>query len=248
MNTNSNPMPIVVTGATGSIGREIARALAAEGHSLILACRNESKCNELIDALHREFPHAEMSYLHLDLSDSKSVDAAVAQLAGIELQGLINNAGIMCRHYSLSADGHEMTLTVNYHNTRRLTESLLPQIKGFVVFTTSMTRRLWSKQHLSEDVNEQSFSQLTTYGLSKRLITNYAEELSARAGTVRVNCADPGVVNTDMIRMDRWFDRLADKVFRPFIRTPRKGATPALRAAHAADTGFIYYLRTQEKM
>ena len=47
---------------------------------------------------------------------------------------------------------------------------------------------------------------------------------------IRVACADPGVVNTGMISMHRWFDCLADIFFRPFISTPAQGARPMLRA------------------
>ena len=37
----------IVTGATGSIGKEIARALAARGCNIVLACRNTERAEEL---------------------------------------------------------------------------------------------------------------------------------------------------------------------------------------------------------
>ena len=37
----------IVTGATGSIGKEIARALAARGCNIVLACRNTARAEEL---------------------------------------------------------------------------------------------------------------------------------------------------------------------------------------------------------
>ena len=36
-----------MTGATGSIGKEIARALAARGCNIVLACRNTERAEEL---------------------------------------------------------------------------------------------------------------------------------------------------------------------------------------------------------
>ena len=60
---------------------------------------------------------------------------------------------------------------------------------------------------------------------------------------MKVNCADPGIVDSSMIHMDRWFDPIADVVFRPLIRTPRNGAVPALRALFSGETGRIFTLR-----
>ena len=41
----------LLTGATGSIGKEIARDLASKGEKLILAVRNMDKANELREEL-----------------------------------------------------------------------------------------------------------------------------------------------------------------------------------------------------
>ena len=67
----------------------------------------------------------------------------------------------------------------------------------------------------------------------------------AKARGVKVNLCDPGVVDTGIIAMDRWFDPLADIFFRPFIRSVANGARPALRAlfAPAGDSPRIYTLR-----
>ena len=40
-------MKAIVTGATGAIGMEIARALAEKGHDLILACRSEKRGDDV---------------------------------------------------------------------------------------------------------------------------------------------------------------------------------------------------------
>ena len=83
-----------------------------------------------------------------------------------------------------------------------------------------------------------------TYGQSKRMITEYARQLAeVLKGRVRVNCADPGIVDTGMISMQRWYDPIADALFRPFIRNPRQGAEPALRATYAEASGKIYCRR-----
>lgn len=243
--------PVLVTGASGSIGREISRALLKLHIPLIMACRSERRYADTLGEIAREVPDFNATFLQLDLNRSESVVEAVNKLKGIELAGIVNNAGTMERHFSLSEDGPETTMNVNYHNTRLLNQLLLPQVAegGAIVFTTSLTRRRWGA-HLPATVSEKSFGQLTTYSLSKAWITRFAAEFAEEGERhgVRVNCADPGIVDSSMIRMDRWFDPIADVLFRPLIRTPRNGAVPAMRALFSGETGRIFTLRSSIPM
>lgn len=241
--------PVVLTGATGGIGHEIASELARTGIDMILPCRNETKFHALEQTLKAINPAVSLQFIPLDLNRADSVREAAAMLKDTPLAGVLNNAGIMCRSFTLSPDGPETTLNVNYFNTRLLNELLLEQVKpgGALVFTTSLTRLFGVKKNLPETVTAATFSQLGTYALSKKLLTRYAMELAPRAKArgVKVNLCDPGVVDTGIIAMDRWFDPLADIFFRPFIRSAANGARPALRAlfAPAADSPRIYTLR-----
>lgn len=248
-------LPILLTGATGAIGTAAARELLRRGESVILACRDERRGATLVESLRREFPQARVELTRLDLASEKDVREGAARLAGRPLKALVNNAGIMNRSFRLDADGRESTLGVNYFNTRLLTELLLPQIAdgGAIVFTTSLTRYMWrTRRQLPERVEERDFSQLGTYGLSKTLLTRWAARLAVdvAARGIRVNCADPGIVNSSMISMKRWFDPLADIFFRPFIRSPRRGAEPALRAlyAPAGASAAIYCRRRRHRL
>ncbi|MCM1020698.1 MAG: SDR family NAD(P)-dependent oxidoreductase [Muribaculum sp.] len=242
--------PVVVTGATGSIGSQIVRHLLRSGYPVILACRSEAKASALTQQLYGEFPEAQLSFMPINLSDEKAVRNAVASLpANTQLGGLINNAGVMHRSFNLypCGEGREDTLNVNYFNTVLFTELLLPKMskQASVVFTTSLTRFMGSMHNLPQTVTRNSFGQLSTYALSKKLITRYAANLAKRlaATAITVNCADPGVVNTEMIHMSRWFDPLADVLLRPFLRSPSRGAIPALRAFTSKQTGQIFTLR-----
>lgn len=238
----------LLTGATGAIGKEIARALARKGESIILACRNEQKACALKDDLQKEFPQCGVIFtLRLDLADEQSVREAVDYLdrSHIDsLKGVINNAGVMNRGYSEDNQGRELTMAVNYCNTVLLNELLKQLIEhgGVVVFTTSLTRFLHLRKDYPTRFSARKFSQLGTYGRSKRMITEYARQLGKELSEIgiRVNCADPGIVDTGMISMHRWYDPLADIFFRPFIRSPRKGAEPALRAVFSELTGKIF--------
>lgn len=245
---------VIVTGATGAIGSEICRRVCAgcPGVALVLACRNTSRASALAQRLLRDFPDVEIEVLALDLADRRSVEAAAASLSGRGISGIINNAGVMNREFRLAPGGGELTVTVNYEHTRLFTELLLPRVRegAAIVFTTSLTRFMRRRGTRPEKVDATHFSQLGTYGLSKRLVTDYAAQLAVRLHPrgVRVNCADPGVVDSGMITMYRWFDRVADLVFRPFIRSPRSGSLPAWRAFTAQATGRIFCMRAVHAM
>lgn len=238
-------LPAVITGATGAIGTQISLRLAQQGYPLWLACRSEQKAQSVIQSC-LEAGAPEARFLPLDLADEVSVRAAAETLrnAGSQLSGLINNAGIMQRHWQTDAQGRELTMLVNYWHTRLLTELLLPMIAdvGAVVSTTSLTRLWPSKDYENLYVDERHFSQLGTYGQSKRALTQWMAQLAASPSgqRLRINCADPGIVSTGMITMHRWYDPLADLLFRPLIRSPRLGSDPALRAWSAPTSGSIY--------
>ncbi len=249
--------PVIVTGATGGIGTHISRRLASMGIPLLLACRSTEKYHRLEDELKRDFPEVPTGFMQIDLGDSASVRDAVERLDGRRIFGLINNAGTMNRHFHIGADGREDTLNVNYYNTRLLSEMLMPQIVkgGAIVFTTSVTRKSGYSYDLPERVTEEMFSQLGTYALSKKLITRYAAflcETMSESGMsesgIRINCADPGIVDSGMITLHRWYDPLADIFFRPFIRRPENGALPAVRALLSEKTARIFTLRNDHPL
>ena len=71
--------PVVVTGATGGIGRCISRRLAMMRIPLILACRSEDRYAVVEAELRNDFPDVPVEYLHLDLADSRSVREATSR-------------------------------------------------------------------------------------------------------------------------------------------------------------------------
>ncbi len=236
-------MNVLLTGATGAIGKALAEELAARGHHVILACRSKEKGENLAKSL-TERHKTTTTVIPLDLSDSVSVREASRLLSSEDIDAIVNNAGTMNGEYIEDNDGHEDTLNVNYYNTRLLTELLLPRLgKGaHIVFTTSATRSWFPFQQITGEITKQGFSRLKAYALSKKLITAYARHLSevlTDKGII-VNCADPGVVDTPMLRMGKWYDRLTDFLFRPLCLSPENGAKGALRALDSCHSGNIF--------
>ena len=230
---------IVVTGATGGIGAAVTEALAAQGRPVVMACRNEGKAEELRRQILARVPRACLEVRPLDLSSMASVRAFAAELGPEPVAALFNNAGVISQGYSLTTDGFENTFCINYFAPFLLTQSLLDRIPsgGRVVNMISLTCRFVRVSEASLRPSRRECSQLGTYARSKRALLHFTQELGRRRPDLRVNLADPGIVNSGIISLGRWFDPLADVVFRPLIKSPQKGAIPPLAALASDGTG-----------
>ena len=128
----------LITGANSGLGLESARALAAKGARVLLACRSLEKANAAAAAL-RSDTGGELIPLELDLADLESVRRAAAQVEQLDL--LLNNAGVMAPPRTLSRQGFELQFAVNHLGHVALTQALLPLLKqspsGRVVHVSS---------------------------------------------------------------------------------------------------------------
>lgn len=237
---------VIVTGASGSIGSAATKMLIDKGFSVIMACRNLVKGEEVREKIMKERPDADVQLLQLDLASFRSIENFAEEIENLEVRPkyLHNNAGIICRDFCTTEDGFEMTFGTNYIGTVYLTKLLMPIMGGgfHVVNTVSLTRYISDVNHDVFDVNEKKFRQLRTYGISKYALMLYSLKLSQMVPEgCHVNMTDPGVVNSNMITMHRWFDPLADVLFRPFFcSTPEQGAIPACNALISKDNGMFF--------
>ncbi len=225
---------IIVTGATGSIGLAAVKSLLSKDLPVIMACRNIRKADSQRDSLIKEFPHSEIDVLELDLNSLASIRAFVEEIKnqGFKVDKLLNNAGIICRDFTVNDDGFETTLAVNYLGPLYLSKLMIPLMDdGFnIVNTVSVTRGVSKLDEHFFDLDKKRFSQLGTYGKAKYALFLSSLTLSEKIKNGSVNLTDPGVVDSNMISMHRWFDPLADVLFRPFCKSPEKGAIPAVNA------------------
>jgi NAD(P)-dependent dehydrogenase (short-subunit alcohol dehydrogenase family) len=125
---------MLVTGSTDGLGREVARRLAATGAHVIVHGRNQERGTALVAEITRAGGGSAAFYA----ADLASFDE-VRTLANALLRDydridvLVNNAGIWLNRSaerSLSDDGHELHLAVNYLSGYLLTHLLMPRIIG----------------------------------------------------------------------------------------------------------------------
>ena len=236
--------PFVVTGASGSIGSEVVKALARQGKPVVMACRNLEKGEAARQRILQGLPEAALELMTVDMASLDSVARFTVALKErySSLGGLFNNAGTMNRRYVLTEDGFENTLQVNYLAPYLLTRRLQPLLTdgGHLVNMVSLTRYIAKVDRRLFERGERGFRQLGAYSDSKLALLLFTIALSKRVG-FPVNMADPGVVNSNMIHMDRWFDPLADRLFRPFCKSPEQGAVPAVNALNSEN--HLYFFR-----
>ena len=83
---------VMITGASRGIGLELARQYAALGWGVIATCRTPAGADDL-QALAAERPNVIIE--ELDVTDFAEMDALAARYAGVPIDVLINNAGIL---------------------------------------------------------------------------------------------------------------------------------------------------------
>src|SRR5881397_1054165 len=84
----------LVTGASGGIGYELAKELAARGHDLVLVARSRARLEEVAAELRERFG-AKVTVLPIDLRSPEAPEAILAEIdrRGVALELLVNNAG-----------------------------------------------------------------------------------------------------------------------------------------------------------
>jgi NAD(P)-dependent dehydrogenase (short-subunit alcohol dehydrogenase family) len=194
-----------VTGANRGIGFEIAKQLGEAGNVVWLGCRDEERGKEAVAKLSNAGLEAE--FIHVDVSDNASVNAAAQTLFGkIEvLDVLVNNAGM---HFGppppVTEEPTEQMLqifNVNALGPVRVTQALLPLLrkaKGarVVMITSGLGSIAETLQLTSENWNVGFAGYCTSKAALNMLTAKFAKELADEG--IRVNAVDPGLTNTDL--------------------------------------------------
>lgn len=228
---------VIVTGSNSGIGFEAARALAARGAAVVLACRSEAKAAQARARILAEHADAVVSVMALDLADLDQVRSFAARMGERfdHLDLLINNAGVMMPPASKTKQGFELQFGVNHLGHFALTGLLLEQLQARagarVVNVSSQAHRQGRMNFDDLDFEARGYDRMAAYGQSKLANLLFTFELQRRfaaAGVgVLVAAAHPGWTRTNL--QQHW--GLADLLNPLLGMAPAKGALPTLRAA-----------------
>lgn len=212
----------LVTGATGGIGGEIAKALHAQGATVGITGRNEGKLealkNELGDRVH---------VIVADLSNTEAVDALVKQAeeAMGQIDILVNNAGLTRDNLSMRMKDEEWAevLDVNLTAPFKLARAV----------QRGMMKRRWGRIiNISSVVGTTGNPGQANYVASKAGMVGWSKAMGAEVASrgITVNCVAPGFIATAMT--DALTDDQKDKI-NSTIPMGRMGSSADIAAAVA---------------
>jgi uncharacterized protein len=217
----------LVTGASAGIGRELARGLAARGHSLLLVARRGDRLEQLA---------AELSDRHgigaeaipADMTDAGERDrmAAEVERRGLTVEVLVNNAGFgIYRAFADSDREREL------QQVRLLVEAVVDLDARYV--PAMVERGRGAVRNVASTAGFQPLPGNGTYSASKSFVLFHSEALheEVRNRGVTVTAVCPGPVHTE-------FQETSEPLFMARVpkflhRAPEPVADEALRAVEA---------------
>ena len=241
---------VVITGANSGIGFETAKALAARGASVVLACRDRDKAAAAAAAI----PGSNVSTVGLDLASIASVRRTAEEIRSRHprLDLLISNAGLMMPPLGRTAEGFELQIGVNHLGHFALTGLLLDLLldtPGSRIVTVSSSAHRQGRLDLEDlQFQRRRYRPSTAYSQSKLANVMFTFELQRRLSAISADAiavaVETGVVSTGLQRHVSGAMGLAVATVTRLIGQPdaAAGALTTLRAATDPTTkGGDYY-------
>jgi len=226
----------IVTGAGAGIGRGIARRLAREGASVIIAERDarsgESAAEEIRAAQGSAF------FVQTDVASEEQVRAMAEKTLDRygKIDVLCNNAAVLLfreetRAHELSTETWDRTLAVNLRGYWLTSKYVIPTMLG---------RGGGSIIHVASPTGFLGFPRLTAYSTSKGGVLGLMRAMAVdyAPNHIRVNAIVPGTIDTPMNALE-----LSD----PAARERYADITPARRLGTPEDlAGIAVFLASDE--
>ena len=180
---------ILITGASGGIGRELVKKFVSLGGNVV----GSGTKTEKLDLIKKKYPNIKVK--KFDLSEhsriEEFIDDVSLQLGGLDI--LINNAGTNVDNLSLRMKEEEwkkvidINLTSTFLLTKHAIKKMLKNKFGRVVNITSVVGHTGNLGQ-----SNYAASKSGIIGMSKSLAIEYAKK------NITVNCVSPGFIVSDM--------------------------------------------------
>lgn len=171
----------LITGANKGLGYETARRLIAEGHTVWIGARDESRGQKAADELGARFVQLDGAAGGLDV--------------------LINNAGIAGTHAEpadITGSDALAVFEANVFGIVRMTHAFLPLLRASAApAIVNVTSGLGSFHAVHDESRIESKIVAPLYTLSKSAVTMLTVQYAKALPGIRVNAADPGYTATD---------------------------------------------------
>lgn len=187
---NLKNLNIILTGATGTIGRSILDKLISAGSNVLATGTNEEKLN----SIQEEFKN--VNVLKFDISNHKKIEEFVEDCGKIfsnKIDVLINNAGITQDNLSIRMKEDEwnkvieINLSSTFFITKNVIKKMLKSKNGKIINVTSVVGHTGNIGQAN-----YSASKAGVIAMSKSLAQEYGKK------NITVNCVSPGFIISDM--------------------------------------------------
>ena len=185
-----NGKKVLVTGASGGIGKAIAIELSSSGADLCLTGRNKSELENL-----QKIIGGNCQIIISDLSNSEGINNLADQAQDVmgQIDILVNNAGITKDNLfmRMSEDDWNEVININLNSIFKLTKQL---IKGMI------KRRYGRIINITSVIGVAGGAGQSNYSASKAGIIAMSKSLAQEVGSrsVTVNSIAPGFIETNM--------------------------------------------------
>lgn len=183
----------LVTGASAGLGAGFARALAAEGHDLILTARRTDPLDALAEEL-RAAHGVTATVIAADLAKPEGAGQLIAEIGrqGLAVNTLINNAGYGASGALAGADRDRITGMIEL-NCRALVELCHAVLPGMIQM------RQGAILNIASTAAFQPGPFMAVYYASKAFVLSFSEALheEVRAHGVHVSALCPGPTATE---------------------------------------------------
>ena len=256
---------ILITGSTDGIGKIAAKALAKQGHTIIIHGRNKDKAEKVCEEIKSETGNNQIDYLVADLlllADVKRMAIAFKRKYS-SLDVLINNAGAFFnKTREITAEGLEKTMALNLLAPFLLTQLLMDVLEkspaARIINLSSAMHKRGGKPDFNDFQSTQSYRPDRAYGLSKLYLIwitrHLASQIQKRGITnITVNATHPGAVATNFGQeADKgFFINMVFKIALFFMDKPEDGARTSIYLATsphvASTTGQFFGNREKEE-
>lgn len=227
----------LVTGASGGLGAEAARALASRGARVTLAARDAAKTEAVMAEIVGRHPGAVLEHRDLELSEPARVRRfAEGWLeAHDSLHMLVLNAGLMACPLARTAEGWELQFATNHLGhfllANLLAPALLAAAPSRVVVLSSGGHRISPVVFDDIHFQERDYDPWSGYGQAKTANVLFAVEFDRRLRErdVRSFAVHPGMIPTDLAR-----HLTRESILQIRDRAKGSGETPKVLEAGAA--------------
>ncbi|AUW57420.1 shikimate dehydrogenase [Sphingobium sp. SCG-1] len=195
---------ILVTGVSGGLGLETARALVAHGANVIGTVRDLANGDPVRDAVGKA--PGSLDLIALDLASLASVRAAADSLIadGRPLDVVIANAAVMATPSGKTVDGFETQFGTNHLGHFALVNRLAPLLRegARVVILSSAAHRFSDVDLDDPNFETTPYDTWSAYGRSKTANVLFAVEFDRRYKDkgVRAAAVHPGGADTGLKR------------------------------------------------